>query len=181
MQIRAQCRSLCQPNPGKSFPILSEFVLSEFDFGCSLVFHLPCRPESGPELSQQKHGRAESRGGGCGTGRAPGGHQQHDAGAHEHRHQRAEETVLAHQTETTAAGRAPVHPHRYRSSFWAFYSCSEFRKWQKGKYVVLVSMLWHFSQDLEWKLKRLNLIKPVNSRSTTLVLIFMGQLWFHYR
>jgi len=45
---------------------------------------------------------------------------------------------------------------------------------------VLVSILWHFSQDLQWKLKLLNLINPVNSRTNTLVLIFMCQLWLHY-
>lgn len=55
----------------------------------------------------------------------------------------------------------------------------EFRKWQKA-YEMLVSVLWHFSQDLQWKLKLLNLINPVNSRNNTPVLIFMGQLWLHY-
>lgn len=68
---------------------------------------------------------------------------------------------------------------KYRIENHFFSVEDEFRKWQRGC-EMLVSILWHFSQDLQWKLKLLNLINPVNSRTNTLVLIFMCQLWLHY-
>ncbi len=136
MQIRAQCRSLCQPNPGKSFPILILDVL----------FFFICLADQRADQSSHSSNMAELSPGAVGAGRA-----EHQAAINSMMLERMSTDISAlkkqysriKQKQLQQAGLLYIHTGT-GLHFERFTVVDEFRKWQKGKYVVLVSMLWHF-------------------------------------